>query len=81
MPIRPGYQDHVRGGEEAAVMKRTGEEPAVTKAGTLLESDYEGRLAVKAEAGFGPAMLTADTPAARPTPPDRTLEVGRLPSR
>jgi Ribbon-helix-helix protein, copG family len=33
-------------------------DPAVTKAGTRLDSDYERRLADEAEAGFDPATLT-----------------------
>lgn len=41
-----------------ATVKRTGDEPAVTKAGTRLDPDYERRLTVDAEAGFDPATLT-----------------------
>jgi hypothetical protein len=39
-------------------VKRSGDEPAITKAGTHLDPDYERRLADEAEAGFDPATLT-----------------------
>ena len=39
--------------------ERPGNEPAITKAGTRLDPDYEQRLAAdQAEAGFDPATLT-----------------------
>lgn len=41
-----------------ATVKPTGEELAITKAGTRLDPDYEKRLAAEAEAGFDPATLT-----------------------
>ena len=41
-----------------ATVKPTGDEPAITKAGTRLDPDYEQRLAAEAEAGFDPATLT-----------------------
>ena len=41
-----------------AAVKRSGGEPAVTKAGTRLDPGYEQRLADEAEAGFDPATLT-----------------------
>ena len=41
-----------------AAVKRPGDEPAITKAGTRLDPDYEQRLAEEAEAGFDPATLT-----------------------
>jgi hypothetical protein len=47
----------LRGGEEVATVKRSGE-PAITKVGTPLDPGYEGRLAEEAEAGFDPATLT-----------------------
>ena len=40
-----------------ATVKRTGDEPAKTKAGTRVDPDYEQRLADEAEAGFAPATL------------------------
>ena len=41
-----------------AVVKRSGGEPTITKAGSRLDPAYERRLADEAEAGFGPAALT-----------------------
>ena len=41
-----------------AAVKRSGKEPAITKAGTRLDPDYERQLAAEAEAGFDPAILT-----------------------
>lgn len=41
-----------------AAVKRPGDEPAISKAGTRLDPDYEQRLAEEAEAGFDPATLT-----------------------
>jgi hypothetical protein len=41
-----------------ATVKRTGDEPAITKAGTRPDPDYERRLTADAEAGFDPSTLT-----------------------
>ena len=41
-----------------ATVKRSGDEPATTRAGTRLDPDYEHRLTDEAEAGFDPATLT-----------------------
>jgi hypothetical protein len=41
-----------------ATVRPPGNEPAITKAGTRLDSDYEQRLADEAETGFDPATLT-----------------------
>jgi hypothetical protein len=40
-----------------AAVERSGDQPAITKAGTRLDPDYERRLAAEAEAGFDPATL------------------------
>jgi hypothetical protein len=39
-------------------VKRSVQEPEVTKAGTRLDADYEQRLADEAEIGFDPSTLT-----------------------
>lgn len=40
-----------------ATVKRSADQPEVTKAGTLLDPAYEQHLAAEAEAGFDPATL------------------------
>lgn len=54
-----------------ASVKRTGDEPAITKAGTRLDPDYERRLTTEAEAGFDPSTLTRRR-AGRPSLSGRT---------
>ena len=41
-----------------ATVKRSTDEPEITKAGVRLDADYEARLVADAEAGFDPAGLT-----------------------
>ena len=54
-----------------ATVRRSAEEPVITKAGTRLDRDYEQRLAAEAEAGFDPATLTRKH-AGRPSLSGRT---------
>jgi hypothetical protein len=49
-----------------ATVKRAGGTPATTKAGAILNPDYERQLTAEAEAGFDPSTLTR-RPAGRPS--------------
>ena len=60
-----------------ASVKRTGDEPAITKAGTRLDPDYERRLTTEAEAGFDPSTLTRRR-AGRPSLSTRTAHSKRV---
>jgi hypothetical protein len=60
-----------------AAVKRTGTEPAITKAGTPLDPDYEQQLTDEAETGFDPATLTRRH-AGRPSPSGRARHSKRV---